>query len=261
MSKETAIRLIGDPILQKAGLPFPTNATPTEREALALQQKIATALLIESGGAGIAANQCAAIPKPYQLIIVGVYHENPTHLTRVAKRYPGVTFPEAQLMLNPSLLKSSEENLGFYHGCLSIPGNLRAELKTPQEITVAYQKLLPEGRLEREEATLSGFPAVVLQHELNHILYGKTYFDCCLAHLNHDDKKALLEALLEEEKKREQQKESAPLLAPPLNEDFYRFIHLGEKGETTLDRAILKKALSTTLSSATISGLKKQVLL
>ncbi len=245
-----AIRIIGDPILQKPGRLFPEKPSAEEKRELERQKEIATQLLISSGGAGIAANQCAAIAEPYQLIIVGVYHNNAIHAAGVEKRYPGVSFPEARLMINPKLVHSSTEGLRFYHGCLSVPGKLRGEMKTPREITVDYLTLNAEGELRPERATFSELQAVVLQHELNHILFGKTYFDCCVADLKVGDKQALVQVLLGQHGQSTQ--------TAVKEQDFYRFIRLGEDGSSELDLEVLKEALGKTVTRETLEGLLRQ---
>lgn len=252
--KSTPLRIIGDAVLHKAGQCFPEQPTPEEHAELQRQNEIATALLIDSGGAGIAANQCAAIAKPYQLIIVGVYHQHPTHSPMVEKRYPGVDFPEALVMVNPKIVASSQETTAFYHACLSVPGKLRGELHTPREISLEYKNIQADGSLTVERATLREVHAVVLQHELNHILEGKTYFDCCVAALKREDRSLLLETLEAEVRKRE----VLGLVKTAEKQEFYRFIHIKPGAGMVLEPALLKKGLGE-LTMETLLGLKKQV--
>ena len=60
---------------------------------------------------------------------------------------------------------------GFWEGCLSIPG-LRGYVERPQSINVCYTN--DQGKTI--EAQFSGFPATVVQHELDH-LQGRLYID------------------------------------------------------------------------------------
>ena len=123
-------------------------------------------MLIETGGAGIAANQCQ-ISDPYQFTIVGVFHHNAKHVINVGKRYPDIKFPEAVIMINPTIINSSEEMMPFRHGCLSVPGPLRGWILTPKEITVEYKTFDEEDNLIIERRTVKDIDAVVLMHELN----------------------------------------------------------------------------------------------
>jgi peptide deformylase len=180
---DTAIRLIGDPVLHCQGCRFPDEPTTAQWQELERQVGIAKSSLIAAGGVGIAANQCAAIAEPYQLIIVGIFHDNARHTATVRERYPDIVFPEALLMINPDVQTSSGSTT-FRHRCLSVPGQICAEMATPQAISVSY--LTPDGspHLQSKTETLKGMDAVVLQHELNHILGGKTYLDCCFEQLD-----------------------------------------------------------------------------
>lgn len=84
------IRIIGDSILQQPAVLFPKEATLTEKEELAKQIDQAKSVLIHTGDAGIAANQCTAITKPYRFTIVGVFYKLAEHVQGVARRYPGI---------------------------------------------------------------------------------------------------------------------------------------------------------------------------
>ena len=185
-----SLRIIGDPILHQAGILFPVLPTIDELTELERQIAIAREVLITAGGLGIAANQCADIAKPYRFIIVGVYHEIKTHVARTKQRYPDLIFPQARLILNPQVINESETMQVFRHACLSIPSGLRAEIITPKTITLSYLTL-ESGHLRTCEEIYIDLAAVILQHELNHINAGLTYFDRCLMALSADDRKVL----------------------------------------------------------------------
>lgn len=73
--------------------------------------------------------------------------------------------------VNPRISYLTEEEQGFWEGCLSVPG-LRGFVERPSKIKVNY--LNEKG--EEKEIMASGFLATVLQHELDH-LQGVLYID------------------------------------------------------------------------------------
>lgn len=79
--------------------------------------------------------------------------------------------PEPIIMINPEILRFSEETVITEEGCLSIP-ELYYEVERPAEVTVRYTDI--EGQLvEREAAERL---AICIQHELDH-LDGVLYID------------------------------------------------------------------------------------
>lgn len=188
------LRIIGDPVLHRPGADFPISPTQADVTELEHQIAIARQLLINTGGLGIAANQCADIINPYRFAIVGVYHEVAEHVAQTRQRYPDLLFPQARLILNPQVVACSEEMQPFRHGCLSIPGGLRAEILTPKTITLSYLSY-EHSHFSHQQETYVDVAAVILQHELNHINGGLTYFDCCLAALSAADRAVLADIL------------------------------------------------------------------
>ncbi|MDP1732362.1 MAG: peptide deformylase [Devosia sp.] len=75
------------------------------------------------------------------------------------------------VMINPEILKFSDETVVTEEGCLSIP-ELYYEVERPAEVTVRYTDL--EGRTVEREATER--LAICVQHELDH-LDGVLYID------------------------------------------------------------------------------------
>ena len=75
------------------------------------------------------------------------------------------------VMINPEILRFSEETVTTEEGCLSIP-ELYYDVERPAEITVRYTDL--EGEIVEAEAT-ERF-AICVQHELDH-LDGVLYID------------------------------------------------------------------------------------
>jgi peptide deformylase len=75
------------------------------------------------------------------------------------------------VMINPEILKFSEETVVTEEGCLSIP-ELYYEVERPAEVTVRYTDL--DGKVQEVEAK-DRF-AICVQHELDH-LDGVLYID------------------------------------------------------------------------------------
>lgn len=250
------IRVIGDPVLHRPGKPFPQNPTAAELDELRRQIAIARKVLIATGGGGIAANQCREIEDPYQFSIVGVFNDDSEHVRNVKRRYPDATFPDAVIMINPKVIKNSPEETLFYHGCLSVSGAVRAGIKTPLEITVEYQTFNAQNQLVTERKTVREMDAIVLQHELNHINFGKTYFDCAVQKLSSYDLQTMSSAIMAELNRRESRNENIANLSPP---NFYQIIVVDEKGKSKLHQENLARALSGYITTDTLLGMQKRV--
>lgn len=89
------------------------------------------------------------------------------------------------IFINPEIIKFSQrQNVptgkkGVYEGCLSIP-NHYAPIRRSTSVTVKYQTPNIEHRiLNIKQETFSGFPAHVIQHEMDH-LNGILFIDRCL---------------------------------------------------------------------------------
>lgn len=259
------IRVTGDPILQKPGILFPENATQAQQQELAKQMALAKAVLIQTSGAGIAANQCAAIEAPYRFTIVGVFYDIQEHVIGVGRRYPGVKFPPAMMMVNPIITSVSKEKQSFNHACLSVPCANRCSVMSPMEITVRYQDPLEE--LRQTEILLSGIDAVVLWHELTHIIDGKTYMDVTFEKLSIEELR-LFQSMGQTEMLRRQNASHNQILSltvPP----FHFSVKIGDTaGALRLDKDELtevlpkmtKETLSGLLQQANIALKKKQVM-
>ena len=112
--------------------------------------------MVEYNGVGLAAPQ---VHQPVRLLIAGgeVDDEGQT-------RY--------RILINPEIAVHDEnDRLGMYEGCLSLPG-MRGWVERPASITVtAWNE-----KGEKLDFALEGFPAVVIQHECDH-LDGILYVD------------------------------------------------------------------------------------
>lgn len=80
--------------------------------------------------------------------------------------------PHLRVLINPEItVLDAERREGMYEGCLSIPG-LRGYVERPAHIRVkAYDETGQLGEFE-----LEGYPAIVMQHECDH-LDGVLYVD------------------------------------------------------------------------------------
>lgn len=144
---------MGHPVLRRVAEPIP----PEEIKGPEVQQLIDDMFdtMDEYNGVGLAAPQ---VHVSKQLALVGgEFDEDDTPLVRV--------------VINPEITPTTDVLYGMYEGCLSVPG-LRGYVERPVGIHVKY--LDHDGELVEED--LEGFPAVVFQHECDH-LQGKLYVD------------------------------------------------------------------------------------
>lgn len=145
------------PVAQKGEEILALKAVPVEPTEFksdwlyALAEAMNTTML-ERQGVGIAAPQ-VYISK--RIIIVA---------SRANPRYPNAPEMLPVVMVNPEIVEMSEQqNLGE-EGCLSVP-NERGQVARANDIRVHYLNL--EG--EVFELELSGFPARIVQHEIDHL--------------------------------------------------------------------------------------------
>lgn len=80
-----------------------------------------------------------------------------------------------QVFINPEIIKysqrkqDSKKDNGVYEGCLSLPHHY-APVSRSMSVTVKYQKPDPTNSLlQTATETLTGFPAHIVQHELDHL--------------------------------------------------------------------------------------------
>ena len=110
------------------------------------------ATMLARNGVGIAAPQVYVSKR---VIIVA---------SRANLRYPDAPDMPAVVMVNPEILEKSDNTILGEEGCLSVPDErgmvLRAEM-----IKVRYFTL--EG--EQIETVFHGFPARIVQHEIDHL--------------------------------------------------------------------------------------------
>lgn len=253
--RTASIRVINDPILHQPGIIFPIVPSDKEREALATQIEIAKRVLIQTGGAGIAANQCLDIAHPYAFAIVGIFKRDEEHVRRVRARYPNTHFPEAMVMVNPKILAQSDDMQRFKHACLSVPSVNRCEVQSPEWIDISY--LDAENALQDTTRRLEGTDAVVLWHEMQHILYGKTYFDVTIARLDMMQKQRFLGLVQEEQSRRMDDTTFVPDLTVTPQSFCYSVVY-DSLGKMQLDEDAAKKALQK-MSQQTLVGIASRL--
>lgn len=108
--------------------------------------------MLARNGVGIAAPQVYISKR----IIIVASRSNP--------RYPDAPDMDAVVMVNPEILALSDDTCLGEEGCLSVPDE-RGQVSRAQRITVRYYTL--QG--EPTEATYTGFPARIVQHEVDHL--------------------------------------------------------------------------------------------
>lgn len=145
---------MGHPVLRQNCKPIdPKQITGPEIQRL-IRDMLET--MVEYNGVGLAAPQ---VHNPVRLLIAGGEAD-------------GEGRPLYRTLINPEItVLDDQDRLGMFEGCLSLPG-LRGWVERPAKVGVkAYDQ---KGKLQ--EFTLQGFPAVVVQHECDH-LDGVLYVD------------------------------------------------------------------------------------
>lgn len=108
--------------------------------------------MLAYNGVGIAAPQCYVSKR---VIIVA---------SRPSVRYPEAPDMQPIVMVNPEIVALSEQMLSGEEGCLSVE-NERGQVLRAETVTVLFYSV--EG--QPTELTLSGFPARIVQHEIDHL--------------------------------------------------------------------------------------------
>jgi peptide deformylase len=157
---------VGEPVLRQ-------RARPLLQEEIALpetQQLIAWMheTMRDAPGVGLAAPQ---VGLPLQLAVI---EDRPEYSKDIAadrlRERERQTVP-FQVLINPSIVEQSEEQVEFFEGCLSLSG-FSALVKRSRQVAVEYWD--EGGQPRRLEA--QGWYARILQHEIDH-LYGRLYID------------------------------------------------------------------------------------
>lgn len=145
------------PVAQRGEIILTLKAVPvaaSEFNSLWLEQ-LAQAMqttMLARNGVGIAAPQMYVSKR----VIIVASRPNP--------RYPDAPDMAAVVMVNPEILQFSKETCLGEEGCLSVPDE-RGTVARAQRIIVRYFTLHGES----VEATYEGFPARIVQHEVDHL--------------------------------------------------------------------------------------------
>lgn len=145
------------PVAQRGEIILTLQAAPvavSELNTRWLQQlsQAMQATMLARNGVGIAAPQVYVSKR----VIIVASRPNP--------RYPDAPDMAALVMVNPEILQYSNETCLGEEGCLSVPDE-RGTVARAQRIVVRYFTL----HGERVEATFEGFPARIVQHEVDHL--------------------------------------------------------------------------------------------
>jgi len=145
---------MGHPVLRQKCAPIaPDQVTGPEIQRL-IRDMFET--MVEYNGVGLAAPQ---VHQPVRLLIAGGEVDDQGR-------------SKFRILINPEITVLDEDDrLGMFEGCLSVPG-MRGWVERSASIRVVA--LNEKG--EKLDFTLEGFPAVVMQHECDH-LDGILYVD------------------------------------------------------------------------------------
>jgi peptide deformylase len=148
---------MGNPILRKVAAEVKTETIKTDSFAQLVRDLKDS--MKHYGGIGIAAPQVGISQQVCVIELNGI------------NRYGQEINLPFTVFINPRIEVLSDEQKGYWEGCLSVPG-LRGYVERPQHIRVNY---LNE-KAEPVQMEAQGFLATVIQHELDH-LFGTLYID------------------------------------------------------------------------------------
>ncbi len=155
MNVRQNVRQVGDPILTQVADPVVNSGDPS---LLSLIEDMLE-VLETSHGVGIAAPQ---VGSPVQVMIVA---------SRPNLRYPNAPKMDPLVMVNPTLVAASAEQVWGWEGCLSVPDQRGLVLRAQQvEVEFLTQNGIPE------RVVWQDFPARIFQHELDHLL-GRVFLE------------------------------------------------------------------------------------
>jgi peptide deformylase len=123
----------------------------------------------EAPGVGLAAPQLGV---PLRMFVFGDTDNNTRYLTAEEREQRGRVVIGPEVWINPSFTPISDKKVTFFEGCLSIPG-FQAKVERYEEIEL---RGFDENGDEKNALQLRGWPARIVQHEIDH-LDGILYVD------------------------------------------------------------------------------------
>jgi len=160
----------GDPVLRRAAAPVPREKLGTAELRALVDEMVAT--MRAAPGVGLAAPQ---IGVGWQLIVVEDDAQRASSLSETERAEHGRTALPLTAIVNPEIALLGDEKATFFEGCLSISG---WSALVPRALEVEVTGLTPAG--DSLKLRLSGWPARILQHEVDH-LRGVLYVDRMLS--------------------------------------------------------------------------------
>lgn len=145
-----SIKLLGEPCLEQECKHVKKPDDLGQRMLIAMNVIVTTSHFGLPPGLGISANQVGGNRR--------------VCIARVGLE-PGAEHRPLTTMVNPRILRASEEREWMDEGCLSIPGFRRGMLRHTS-VTIGWQN---EELIEQPPLILTGQDAQVLQHELDHL--------------------------------------------------------------------------------------------
>jgi peptide deformylase len=123
----------------------------------------------EAPGVGLAAPQLGV---PLRIFVFGDTDNNARYLTAKERKERGRVVIGPEIWINPSFKPVSDKKVTFFEGCLSVPG-FQAKVERYEEVEL---RGLDENGEEKNPLQLRGWPARIVQHEIDH-LDGVLYVD------------------------------------------------------------------------------------
>lgn len=155
------IVLLGDPVLRRQSEPYDGQVDEQTLTAfIALLRRTMEA----APGVGVAAPQVGV---PVQIAVLQDPANLPPEYAEARDRYPLEFFAA----INPSYHPATARRVGFYEGCLSMPG-YTAVVNRALSVDATYDDV--SGK--RTYRTFTGWQARIVQHETDH-LHGTVYVD------------------------------------------------------------------------------------
>lgn len=155
MIRYLKIAKMGNPVLRKTSEPLDTDLIPSAdvQKFIALMKET----MREEMGVGLAAPQVYENVRIFVLDAyeLGLFHEANEYIT----------------VINPIITPLTNEKIGIWEGCLSVPGLRGYVLRTKKILLSGYNEKGEFFNLE-----LDGLPSIAAQHEYDH-LEGILYVD------------------------------------------------------------------------------------